>query len=308
MKRWGMLACLLALLLLIPAGEGLKAQSGGGPSGWDAFNNLDVGGELRIRPEYRSPFSYSGAPDSDDRSLMRTRLHIGFDVSDHVAAMLEFQDSRAFGEEPLTVNSNANELDLHQGYVRFHKLQDTRYMRYMPEGSDAWIVFGRERLPQFGEGRMISTLEWDNVGRRYDGGRFGYAYRDDHQIDVLFANLGENALGASPGGSTVDDKLYGFNFNSSALPAVDVDLYFWWREFDRTTKFDDRTYGVRLEGDFDEMEMEMLEGAYASFELAFQNGDRGLGPTLDVSAIGWALDLGYELSDTRFSPGIGVGY
>jgi hypothetical protein len=95
-------------------------------------------------------------------TLLRTRLGFVAVPNPNVEVKVEIQDSRFFGQEPTAgVNpasatiGNFEHVDLMQGYAAL-------------EIGDFKTAMGRQKM-QLGTGRFISTLEWNNVSRAFDG-------------------------------------------------------------------------------------------------------------------------------------------
>src|SRR6185369_14868778 len=63
-----------------------------------------LGGQIRVRAEYRDPTSYSNnavfqGHKSDDVFLTRIRLNMKFSVTDDIDVFVQPQDQRAWGQE-----------------------------------------------------------------------------------------------------------------------------------------------------------------------------------------------------------------
>jgi hypothetical protein len=122
---------------------------------------VTIGGEVRERYEFRDNADFNGnANDTLSFIASRIRLHLNYEVTPDIAAVVQFQDARIFGGEVSTV-SNDNLFDLHQGYVSIKNVGPTS------------LILGRQELA-FGEHRLVGHFGWNNVGRSFDGLRITY--------------------------------------------------------------------------------------------------------------------------------------
>lgn len=122
--------------------------------------SLEFGGMIRVRGEMqrRTPTP----PDPDGRRtgefvLGRTRLHANARITDHLAARVELQDARVWGEEPSTA-ADTGGVDLSEGWVDFESLC----------GTETRMRLGRQKF-SLSDQRFVGALEWSNSGRRFDG-------------------------------------------------------------------------------------------------------------------------------------------
>src|SRR5262245_4118212 len=132
-----------------------------------------IGGQVRIRAEYRDPTSYAntlpgGANPlkSDDFILERIRLNLKFSVTDDIDVFIQPQDQRIWGQE-LTVLTDERNFDLHQGFVELRNLFSEPLS----------LKAGRFEMA-YGDQRLISPLDWHNVARAWDGAKVRYAPKD----------------------------------------------------------------------------------------------------------------------------------
>ncbi|MCG8467315.1 MAG: alginate export family protein [Gemmatimonadetes bacterium] len=162
------LTVVLAAALLLPA-----AASG---------QDTSLGGQLRIRYEARDPFA---GPTGDLETFisMRARADLLAELSSDVSVFLQIQDVRLWGEETSTLGDfNADNFDLHQGYIQFEE-----------DGSWFRGRVGRQEV-DFGGQRLVGAVGWTQQGRSFDGVRLEGA-GDFGRVRVLAAQLG-NSLAA----------------------------------------------------------------------------------------------------------------
>jgi len=82
-----------------------------------SFHAWDLGGQFRARyehAEYLGPmdFSATGGHSSDNRMLVRTFVHVGYDPTPWLNFYTEGRDSRGFWDEP-NPNPDLDTMDLH---------------------------------------------------------------------------------------------------------------------------------------------------------------------------------------------------
>ncbi len=134
-----------------------------------ANESVKVNGQVRVRSEFNSKqFTNKGAGDAVEKDgsfshLLRTRFGITATPSEKVTIKVEAQDGRVFGSEPEAVPGvshtatlgNSKGIDLHQAYVDLLL-------------GDVSIKLGRQKT-KLGSQRFLSSLEWHNVARVFDG-------------------------------------------------------------------------------------------------------------------------------------------
>lgn len=258
----------------------------------EIMKGLTLGGAIRLRTEYRDPASYSTANPgvSKDMTLMRTRFHMDFNVSEHLSTRVEFQDSRTWGDGGSLV-SDSEQVDLNEGYITFKRMQDCGLLAALPEAWDLSLRAGRQRLPQLGDQRMISDLDWHNVGRAFDGVHL-ILDAPSFQADILHAQLLEDSTST---GSGADNELTGIYISSDCIERTHLDVYAFLLHLgdDSITgenavmgDLEQYTYGVRADhkiGDFK-----------GTFEYAMQSGDSS---DDDIDAHGYAAEVTYRQPD-----------
>src|SRR5882762_9046582 len=132
-----------------------------------SFNAWDFGGQFRARyehPEYLGPvdFSATGGHSSDNRMLLRTFVHVGYDPRPWLNFYAEGRDSRGFWDEP-NPNPDLDTMDLHQAFVRIGNPQLFPFI----------AKIGRQEL-SYGDERLIGISDWTNVRRTFDAAKLRY--------------------------------------------------------------------------------------------------------------------------------------
>ncbi|SEN21455.1 alginate export family protein [Nitrosomonas marina] len=256
---------------------------------------LSFGGSFWYRYMHETDSRLNAAGRNNDYHLIRTRFHADLWYRDNLRLFAEFIDARSFGPElaPLGIDRNHTDiLNLFADYKVGNIYNSPLYMR-----------FGRQELI-FGSQRLISTLDWANTRRTFQGiksfwrnekwdidafwvrpmktekGEFDnwdrrrdffglwttYKHDKDHLIDLYFLSLNDNR----PVGGT-------FLGNTDILQSAAQG---------RTSMLGDsnvHTLGGRLVGDYNQILYE-IEGMYQF----------GKWSNLDVSAFAVATGLGYD--------------
>jgi hypothetical protein len=138
--------------------------------------------DIRVRGESDGrDFRNATAPNF--YSLLRARLGVEIRPVPDVKAVVQAQDSRVLGEEKsgssFSTLANTRNLDLHQAYFELSNLF----------AGGLSVAAGRMELA-YGNQRLIGAVDWNNVGRSFDGLRVRYD-ADAWQADLFSMNTGE---------------------------------------------------------------------------------------------------------------------
>ena len=91
--------------------------------------------------------------------MLRTRLRLHAPVTTYASVVIQFQDSRVFGEESNTLtDGSANQMDLHQAYLR---------LTASVLGLSVTVTAGRQEVV-LGSERLVGAVGWSNTGRSFD--------------------------------------------------------------------------------------------------------------------------------------------
>lgn len=264
------------------------------------YERIRIGGQVRARGEFRDPREYRlpgtfGLPDTAESEdpidfvESRIRLHADAKVSDVVSAFIQIQDSRRFGDEGSAL-ADTEGVDLHQGYFDVRDIAD----------SPLDLRVGRQEL-SYGDQRLVSPLDWSNIGRAWDGARLRYR-PEKTTVDLFATVIDEN--------DTLDDDLF-FGGLYATRPLGDGalrtgDVYVFWRHTNEESfvgedgtpeGLDEFTPGARIDGAVDGVLDYKLEGAY-------QFGDWGGD---DLSAYAVAAVVGHTF-EPEWKPRIQLEY
>src|SRR6185369_1231190 len=128
------------------------------------FDEWDFGGQFRMRYEHAEhlgavTFGATGSHIDDDRVLLRTFAHVGYNPVPWFSVYAEARDSRGVGDEPIP-NPDEDTLDLHQAFVRLGNAQNFPLTARI----------GRQELI-YGDERLIGASDWTNFRRTFDAAR-----------------------------------------------------------------------------------------------------------------------------------------
>ncbi|MBI2790128.1 MAG: alginate export family protein [Elusimicrobia bacterium] len=249
---------------------------------------LVFSGQVRARAEttnveaYSTPLKRRGY----DLTTLRTRLGLAVETNQKVNGFIQLQDSRNWGSEA-SVTANTANLDLHQGYA------DVLDLFAQPLD----LRVGRMEL-QYGDQRLVSPLDWSNVGRAWDGARLrlrGSSYTVD-----LFETVVKEANTAKRNG-----HFWGVYASCKAVPKHEFDAFLFGRdqrdgtftnEHGTLGNLSDRTVGARVKGTPDRFDYT----AEAAWQFGRKAGQR-------VRAWATALTGGYTFEHS-LKPRVGVEY
>ncbi|MCM2304542.1 MAG: alginate export family protein, partial [Elusimicrobia bacterium] len=249
---------------------------------------LAFSGQIRARAEttnveaYSTPLKRRGY----DLTTLRTRLGVAVETNQKVNGFIQIQDSRNWGSET-TVATNMALVDLHQGYV------DVLDLFAQPLD----LRVGRQEL-QYGDQRLVSPLDWSNVGRAWDGARL--RWRGSNYTVDLFETVVKDVNIAKRNGN-----FWGLYASCKAVPKHEFDAFVFGRdqrdgtftnEHGTLGNLSDRTVGARVKGTPDRFDYT----AEADWQFGRKAGQR-------VRAWALAATGGYTF-DHSLKPRVGVEY
>lgn len=250
---------------------------------------ITIGGQVRLRTEYRSVWSYqqpppaNQLPDEKDRdedvTIQRTRVNFDARILDDVRAFVEIQDSRMWGEEQ-NVLGDLEGVDLHQGFVDFERIF----------GSTFTFRTGRFELSLWNQ-RLISPLDWHPVSRAWDG---VLVFGKTGDFDLWG---GYHAISEDPFiDSDKDTDLYWLSATYTGVADNEFGgAFFWLHSNTGAADFSFGTATLHAQGKFG-------GGFDYSADGVIQFGDN---ETRDVWAYAWAATFGYTF-DAGWKPRLGA--
>lgn len=256
-----------------------------------------IKGQVQLRTEVDGrDFSNSTHPLTF--ASLRTRLGVEKTFDNKVQLLVQFQDSRVFGEEPNTLSPIDN-IDLHQGFVKLVK----------PFDWDFNVQAGRFEVA-YGTERFIGAVGWHYVGRSFDGVRFTIL-PENWNLDLFALTIKESNSyigNATPGiypypqEPTPATSIYGFWKNTEINKSSKFDIFSFF-EIDRedetakpdTNKLELLTVGGTYWGNYDDLST-VFEGAY---QIGSKSGN-------DLNAYLISLQLFYKTGITKLGLGTDI--
>ncbi len=274
--------------------------------------------------------SNPGRGAANEFTLQRMRLSLDMDVNKNVRAFLMLQDSREFGIEGTTI-ANEQGVDLLHGYVELRNMGDLS-----PLLNNLELRIGRWQA-NYGNHRLIGTLNWANQSRSYDGARLRWSNGKGSWVDAFAFQINEKDTGVASGqtapAGAIDEVLYGVYTHVKALDGIVAEPYLIARsrtaENTQGAKIANPgeqryTAGFRLDG----RKMASLPGVDFTIEPMWQFGKveglraaRGTNPadfstrgafagteSQVIQAAAIYAGFGYTFKDMPWTPRIGYAY
>lgn len=250
---------------------------------------ITIGGQIRFRGEHRTVKAYDAMRVDDDVDFVLQRTRVTFDakVADDVRAYVAVQDARAWGDEG-TPTTDLEGVDIHEGFVEFTNVFD------LP-----WTFKVGKQEVAFGDQRLISPLDWDIVGRTFDGVRTWWK-EDTWSLNLFVFTIDENSVPVN--GKTDDDRVFdGAYFSYTGWEKHTIDAYLL-----HLASSDGSFTGENAAtGDMERVTLGVLfKGSTDGFSYSAE-GDYQFGEVVDddLSAYAWALTFGYTF-DHEWKPTI----
>ncbi len=176
---------------------------------------VEITGQVRARELERIDYDFNrdvGA--SDNLALLRTTVGLSAMVGEFGSAYVELRDSRAFGE-PRSTTTALERVDLHQAYIQVDNVLNKPLQ----------LRVGRMEM-SYGKQRLIGALDFDNVGRAFDGARLHYEIEDFGWFDA-FADKTLEATGAGDGANATgrEQALFGAYLHYKTTENGEVEVY-----------------------------------------------------------------------------------
>lgn len=270
----------------------------------------DIGAEIRGRYENKQDAGtipntdfISGTAVSSEFTLLREKIHIGYQAAPAFGVFVEGRDSSTHDLPPFD-----DDFDLYQAYATIGN-------------SGAFPLtarIGRQEL-SYGDQRFIGRADWSNLGRSFDAIKLRY----ENSFGWVDAFAGRVVL-PDDGNFNVSndyDNLSGIYASTPVLmPWQDTQFYFLARNSgpqavnsgsngipaSPSTQRDIYTVGTLWKSRPD-----ALEGWDYSMELAYQFGsvyNQALADRLDQQSYGIFLNAGYTWKCVPATPRLGISY
>lgn len=252
-----------------------------------AGNDLfDFNFQLRHRFE-NSAKDLNKETKADSFNLLRTRLGIKFTPIKNIAAFVQFQDSRTFGEELNTLtDATADRFDLHQAYFTADKFF----------GLPVRLKLGRMEMI-YGSERLIGSVGWSNTGRSFDGVVFTL-----HTHKILIDIFSMKEIEDRQFGDIGDKDFMGIYGKFKLIPNYKTDAFVLIQKIKPVSDIEELnriTAGIYVKGKHGRFSHEL--------EFAYQSGKIFSGSELDISAMMASWNFNFLLSDSGVMPSLSAG-
>ena len=247
---------------------------------------LSFGGNFWYRYTHETDSRLNTAGTNNDFHMLRTRFHADLWYKDKVRLFAEGIDARAFGSELPPLVTDRNHADILNLFTDI-KLANVN-------NGPVYVRAGRQEL-LYGSQRLISTLDWVNTRRTFQGVK-AFWRTPGWDIDAFWMRPMVIEKGNVDNWDT-NQNFYGLWASHRPKPGHLIDLYYLSLDNNRNVSPTNlslgnimqgnsivHTLGGRLVGNIDSFLYE-LEGMY-------QFGQRS---NLDISAFAVATGVGYRL-------------
>ena len=188
-------------------------------------DKLTIGGDIRVRYEYRRGADFGKTEKDDAFVLNKMRLRFNYDVSPDVRFFTELQSSANWGEPTTTGNLGVSQnrvngaaFGLRQAYIGV-KNAGVRNLS---------LKIGRQKLI-FGNHRLLGHFDWDNVGFSHD------AVRADYSTPMSTHTLGWSLLDEQGSGKALNDSNLFVLYNTfKQVPNMTIEPYIFFLADGRT--------------------------------------------------------------------------
>ncbi len=260
------------------------------PSGWciDISDNLKVGASIRERYEYKEDFNFRHSNQS--YLLTQLRLNAELQISDALSALVELQHAQINGakiqEVPsinkrATPNIYADSLDIHRAYID-----------YAFDGGKLRV--GRQKF-NFGDLRLVASLEWVNTARVFDAARLTLGDESTRQYDFFvsrFVTVDPRHLNdwAKVNKRYADSDFHGiYAVDKVSLENSEIRAYWFYRHNSELSD-NTHTFGVHYLGKCQQVE--------TNIQGAVQVGEYG-----DKNHTAYMLNLGVDIPISEYKVG-----
>lgn len=249
-------------------------------TGLFAQENLKFSAQIRPRFEVDNK-DFKSSTRANTFTALRTRFGLSFTPSKNLSGFIQAQDSRIYGEETSTT-ANMKNLDIHQAFFKIENLFDLPFD----------IKLGRFEAI-YGSERFIGSVNWNNVGRSFDGGILSFK-SDKVNMDLLVAREFEKFL---PGDST-DQNIYALFIDLNLLPSYKIQPFIIMQRMQPTNVLSRSTMGVNVKGSLNKFNHEI--------DFGYQMGTiTSGGREQDISAYTFSFNGEYTF-DGEIKPTLGA--
>lgn len=234
--------------------------------------DVKVGGEVRLRDEWKTNFSDFNNDNGDQQNFIvqRTRVNVDAKIDEKTKAYVSLENNRNWGSgSNSTVPGAGNDtVSVYEAYVQLDKLFD----------QPLYFKAGRQKIA-LGSERLFGANDW-NAGQTFDAAILGY----NHELFnvALFHNtaVDRESVSSSPNGA-----FNGLYVTVKSIPMNTLDVYAIQKYDIAAAGESFITYGARLDGNAMNIDWNV--------EGALQSGDAANGTTKSANAA-W-IRAGYTI-------------
>jgi hypothetical protein len=255
---------------------------------------LSLGGSFWYRYMRETDLRLTRADDS--YHMIRSRFHADLWYRDRVRLFAEFLDARTFGQALAPLPTDVNHTDM------LNLFADVKIANI--KNGPAYVRFGRQEL-LYGSQRLISTLDWVNTRRTFQGAK-AFWRTPELDLDAFWVRPMTTEANQFDNWDT-KREFFGLWGTYRPMKGQLVDLYFLsllddnqelaFRRTGMRGVSNTQTLGGRLAGDYNQFLYE-LEGMYQFGQFS----------NMDVSAFAVASGAGYHFKGAPMNPQFWLRY
>ncbi len=298
-------------------------------------DKLTIGGEARVRWEYRTNADFGGksvsGQSNESAASHRIRLGVGYDLTPDVAFFAQIQDARTWGGEGATPgttsgiaavsssNNNGTGVDLHQGYILVKNV--------LAPGLS--LKAGRQELI-YGDHRLFGNFGWSQIGNSFDAVKLMYSTQMA-DVDLFWARIADSQATAVTNGvifpasgtkGTLNQNIYGVYVTLKPIESWTIEPYYFLLADARTVvpgALDGGALGAGYTAQAPDQTRSTLGGRIngkaggldATLEVAHQFGGAATGAVsqkhdVHINAHAEAVKVGYTMAAVPMKPRIGI--
>jgi len=263
---------------------------------------INVTGEVRVRSELDSK-SFEDGVDPLHYTWLRTRVTTDAKIEDNTHAVIQFQDSRKYGENGLSGSlSNGKNVDIHQAYLQVDHLWN----------NGIGVKAGRFEVVLGGQ-RLFGSVGWHNVGRSWEGTQF-WLNREQFRVDAFClkkmelnnttGNTDFDIIGGQLTCKKIKTEVFGF-YENDALKGTTVvtrsdTAVIFPSDYQNLQRF---TFGIHRKNKINQFDCELN----AAYQLGTMQSWLSPDTTnltidemeLDISAFMFTWELGYNFDNPQ---------
>ncbi len=226
---------------------------------------------LQIRPRFEiDNKDFNSATSTGTFTAFRTRLGLTFNRVENLTAFFQIQDSRYFGDE-ISTTTNSKNIDLHQAFFNIANIFTLPVK----------LKLGRFEMA-YGSQRFIGAVDWNNVGRSFDGGLITFN-GEQFKLDLFAVREFEKFNSED----SLDQNVYGLIADLMFIKSYKLQPFLIWQRAQPTNILNRATLGIYIKGN--------LDAFYHELDFGYQTGSAILSNrSQNISAYTFSFGAGYN--------------